>query len=404
MSNLKGKIFVLVIALVLVFASVLSACSGAAPTEEAAPAADDAVAADSSGGDAAAEDAAGETAGEAAAETADMEGVPEIFLREEPLRIAVIRNLPSDDHTKQFLDGARREGEAFGMVVDTFIADNDDAKFQELVAQAITKGYDGLIISHGKADYSYDMLKPAVDAGIQVVTFDTVIEKDGETLPEITTTFQDDFALAELSLGVITELTDGPEKIIKLWWGPGVPPLDRRETIYAPLEEAGEIETLEVIGPTNFQDVQGDIAAKVSAVLAKYPEGTVDAIWGSWDEMAKGAYTALKDAGRTDITLVSIDISNQDMNLMREEGSVWIATAAVDPGLIGMVDMRLLAMQLAGEDTPDNYDLEARLVRASDLKPDTNMLNLGEVVEGWGESNAFNLPWMDALRELHAQQ
>ncbi len=87
--------------------------------------------------------------------------------------------------------------------VDTFIADNDDAKFQELVAQAIQKGYDGMIISHGKKDYSYDMLKPAIDKGMKVVTFDTVIDKDGKNLPEITTTFQDDFKLAELSLNEI---------------------------------------------------------------------------------------------------------------------------------------------------------------------------------------------------------
>ncbi len=332
----------------------------------------------------------------------DLAGVPDALKSGKQIKVAVIRNLPADDHTKQFLDGARSEGEAFGFKVDTFIADNDDAKFQELVDQAIAKGYDGLIISHGKKDYSYDMLKPAVDKGIKVVTFDTVIEKDGKGLPEITRTFQDDFALAKLSLGVINEVAD-PAKVIKLWWGPGVPPLDRRETIYAPLEKEGHLETLEVIGPTNFQDVQGDIATKVGAVLAKYPEGSVDAIWGSWDEMAKGAYTALKEAGRTDIKLVSIDISNQDINLMREPGSVWIATAAVDARLIGLVDMRLLAKKFAGEETPDEYDLEARLVRQSDLKPDTTMANLGDVVEGWGTSDAFDEPWMKTLRAKYGK-
>ncbi|HIP73037.1 MAG TPA: sugar ABC transporter substrate-binding protein, partial [Anaerolineae bacterium] len=104
-------------------------------------------------------DAGADTANTPAEDNA-LEGVPEALITDEPLKIAVIRNLPSDDHTKQFLEGARTEGESFGFVVDTFIADNDDAKFQELVAQAITKGYDGLIISHGKQDYSYDMLKP----------------------------------------------------------------------------------------------------------------------------------------------------------------------------------------------------------------------------------------------------
>ena len=385
MLTSSKKLFVLLVILLM----VVAACTAG---EEAAS--------DTVSEPAETESEVADTSDEEAEEPA-LEGVPDVFAsREEPLEIAVIRNLPSDDHTKQFLDGARTEGECLGFNVDTFISDNDDARFQELVAQAITKGYDGMVISHGKQDYSYDMLAPAVDAGIEVVTFDTVIDKDGQDLAEITTTFQDDFALAELSLGEIAELRDDdePVRVIKLWFGPGVPPLDRRETIYKTFEEEGLIETLETVGPTNFQDVQGDIASKVGALLAKYPPGTVDAIWGSWDEMAKGAYTALKDAGRDDIQLISIDVSNQDMNLMREEGSVWLSTAAVDPRLIGIVDMRLLAMQFAGEETPDNYDLEARLIKASDLEPDTNMETLHEVVEGWGESDAFNQPWMDTLR------
>jgi simple sugar transport system substrate-binding protein len=319
--------------------------------------------------------------------------------------IAVIRNLPSDDHTKQFLDGTRTEGQAFGFKVDTFIADNDDVKFQELVEQAIQRNYDGLIISHGKKDYSYDMLKPAIDKGMKVITFDTVIEKNGITLPDITTTFQDDFALAEQSLSEIAALSKNgePVRVIKLWFGPGIPPLDRRQEIYAKFEQEGKIVTLETIGPTNFQDVQGDIAAKISAVLAKYPKDTIDAVWGSWDEMAKGAYQAMKENGRMEIELISIDISNQDINLMRESGSNWRSTAAVDPTLIGQVNMRLLAKKFAGESTPDNYDLEAKLIKQEQLKPDTNMLNLHEVVEGWGVSNAFNEPWMDTLRANYSK-
>ncbi len=311
-------------------------------------------------------------------------------------KVAVIRNLTSDDHTKQFLDGARSEGESFGFKVDTFISDGDDAKFQELVAQAIQKGYDGLVISHGKKDYSYDMLKPAIDKGMKVVTFDTVAQKDGKNLEGVTFTSQDDEKLAELSLTEIAALTK-PAKVIKVWFG-GLPPLDRRDSIYKQFEKDGKIKTLEVIGPSNMQDVQGDISAKVSAILAKYPKGTVDAIWGSWDEMAKGAFKAVKDANRTDIKLISIDISNQDMNLMREEGSVWMSTAAVDPKLIGLVNMRLLAKKLAGEQTPENYSLEAKLVKKDQLKADTNMLTLKDVVDGWGKSDAFNEKWMDTLR------
>jgi simple sugar transport system substrate-binding protein len=333
------------------------------------------------------------------ATTKKLDGVPEGV--QGGIKIGVIRNLPSDDHTKQFLDGARSEGESFGFKVDTFIAENDDAKFQELVAQAVQKDYDGLIISHGKKDYSYDMIKPALDKGMKVVTFDTVVDKDGKSFDEVTTTFQDDFKLAQLSLDEISALsTDGkPVRVIKLWFGPGVPPLDRRQTIYEKYEKDNKIKTLEIIGPTNFQDVQGDVGAKVSSILAKYPKGSVDAIWGSWDEMAKGGYKAMKENNRTDIKLISIDVSNQDINFMREDKSNWLSTAAVDPRLIGLMDMRLMAKKLAGEQTPKTYDLEAKLIKKEDLKEGINMMNLKEVIDGWGKSDEFNEDWMDKLRK-----
>lgn len=244
------------------------------------------------------------------------------------------------------------------------------------------------------------MIKPAIDKGMKVVTFDTLAEKDGKQLEKITSTAQDDKKLAELSLGEIAKLSkDGkPVRVIKVWFGPGVPPLDRRNEIYKQYEADKKIITLEIVGPTNMDDIQGDISTKMSAILAKYPVGTVDAIWGSWDEMAKGANKAVLDAKRKDITLISIDVSNQDINLMRETGSIWKATAAVDPKLIGLVNMRLLAKKLKGEETPATYNLEAKLIKAEQLKADTTMLTLNTIIEGWGISNAFDEPWMKDLR------
>ncbi|MER2123517.1 MULTISPECIES: sugar ABC transporter substrate-binding protein [Exiguobacterium] len=321
------------------------------------------------------------------------------------VKIAVIRNLASDDHTKQFLDGARSEGEALGFKVSTFISEGNDVKFKELVAQAIQQDYDGLIISHGKEDYAYDMIKPAVDKGLKVVTFDTVTKKKGTALKGVTETFQNDHQLAKLSLDEVTKVTDKkPVRVIKLWFGPGFAPLDRRQEIYKTYEADGKIKTLETVGPTNFQDVQGDIATKMNAILAKYPKGSIDAVWGAWDEVAKGAYKSLKDNKRQEIPLISIDVSNQDINLMREKGSNWVSTSAVDPFLIGQTDMRLLAKKIAGEKTPDSFDLDAKLVEQKALKQDTTMYNLDTIIKGWSTSDKFNEPWMDRLRDVHKKQ
>lgn len=71
-----------------------------------------------------------------------------------PIRIAVIRNLGSDDNTTQFVAGALQEGKKLGFKISTFLSNGDDAKFQDFVNQAISQKYDGIILSQGRDPYS----------------------------------------------------------------------------------------------------------------------------------------------------------------------------------------------------------------------------------------------------------
>ncbi|SDN39221.1 sugar ABC transporter substrate-binding protein [Acetanaerobacterium elongatum] len=330
-------------------------------------------------------------------------------------KVAVVRNLAAGDHTQQFLDGCVSEGKSFGFTVDTYVTDGDDAKTQEVVAQCISKGYNGIILSHGQLSYTYDMLKPARDAGIEVVTFDSMPMKGGdakgELLQGVTSTAQDDQALAQLSLdSMLSEYQAKggklPMKVLKTFMGPGIPPLDRRNVVYTKYEQEGKIKTLEVIAPSDPANARGDMTNKTAAILPKYPAGSVDAIWGCYDELAKGVLQALNDAGRTDIPMYTIDVSNDDINLMRTNNKVWRSTAAVDPKLIGIVDMRLLASKFAGVETPDYYNLSASSIKTDELKPDTSMTTLNQVVKGWGDAStdaSFNLPWMDTLRKQNSK-
>ena len=310
-------------------------------------------------------------------------------------KVAVVRNLAAGDHTQQFLDGCVSEGKKFGWTVDTFVTDGDDAKAQETVAQVIAKGYDGLIVSHGQLSYSYDMLKPARDKGMAVVTFDTMPFKGGDAngllLDGVTSTAQNDQALAELSLGYMMKEFEAkggkyPMKVLKTFMGPGIPPLDRRNEIYAKLEDEGKIKTLEVIAPSDSANARGDMTNKTAAILPKYPEGSVDAIWGCYDELAKGVLQALNDAGRTDIPMYTIDVSNDDIQLMVKNPQVWKSTAAVDPKLIGIVDTRLLALKLLGAETPSYFDLNASNIETTQLSAETTMGDLGKIVDGWGDA------------------
>ena len=219
-------------------------------------------------------------------------------------RVAYVLNGTSTDIFKMAFDGAVKEGALYGIKVDVFTADGDDVRFQDIVNQCAQQGYQGMIISHGKPQYSYDLVKNVVAKGIKVVTFDTVIaDSAGKGVPGVTTTFQSDQEMARLTLDYILDvlLKDRPRpiKVLKLWRGPGIPPFDRRQETYLKYEQAGKIKTLEVLGPSNPADSEGSIAMVVSSILPKYPKGTVDVIWSAYDAYARGAYRRIAVGNKT---------------------------------------------------------------------------------------------------------
>lgn len=336
---------------------------------------------------------------EAAGSNTPIEGVPDRFANGEPLKIKVIRKIGGDDHTAQFLAGAKQEGEAFGFQVDVFTANGDTAKFHDAINQALNQDYDGFIISHGDDDATVNDVQKIVDAGKSVVAFDSnanLTSVDGVTLVS-----QDDEGLATLALDQLVKETKGEANIAYLWVD-GFPPMVRRNKVYEDvLEKNPGIKEVERFGIASA-DTSVQTQNAVSAMLNKYPKGELDAIFATWDAFAIGAARALKEAGREEVKIYGIDVSNADLQEIQREGSAWKSTAAVDPKLIGAVNMRLLAKKLAGEQTPQTYDLEASLISQEELqasKDPVNMVNLNEIIEGWGQSTEFEEDWMKTLRE-----
>lgn len=319
-------------------------------------------------------------------------------------RVAYVLNGTSTDIFKMAFDGAIREGTYYGIKVDVFTSDGDDVRFQDIIHQCAQQGYQGMIISHGKPQYAYDLIKTIVARGIKVVTFDTVIQdSEGKGIAGITTMFQSDQEMARLALDYICDvlLKDAPKpiRVLKLWRGPGIPPFDRRQETYKKYEDAKKIKTLEVLGPTNPADSEGSIASVVASILPKYPKGTVDVIWSAYDAYARGAYKALIEANRSDIPLVSIDISNQDINYMRAPDKIWKACVATHFSNIGISAVRLVAQKLMDDPTPAEYILQPSVIFADQLTPEANVTNLGSIIKGYGVNNDNISPWMADLRK-----
>ncbi|KAB8139433.1 sugar ABC transporter substrate-binding protein [Gracilibacillus oryzae] len=344
------------------------------------------------------DESSSDSGSEEPSDTADLEGVPEAFQAEEALKIMVVRKIGGDDHTAQFLAGAQQEATALGMEVDTFSANGDTETFYNTIQQAIDQQYDGLVISHGDDARTVEMVQQARDAGIEVVTFDS--EPKLKDVEGVTLTSQNDEALAQLVLDKLVE-EQGPEAKIGYLWVDGFPPMVRRNNVYTSvLEENPGIEEVKRFGDAT--DPQMKTQNAVSAWLTELPEGELDAIFATWDAFATGATRALIEAGREEVAIYGIDVSNADLQLMQQEGSPWKYTAAVDPKLIGAVNVRLLAKKLAGEETPQEYSLEPSLISQEELNAsgeEVNMETLSEVIEGWGQSDAFLEDWMVTLKE-----
>lgn len=334
--------------------------------------------------------------------SAEIENLPAAIADKDQIKLKVIRKIGGDDHTAQFLAGAKQEGEALGFKVDTFSANGDTAKFLDALDQAADSGYDGVVVSHVDDPASVAAVQKLRDKGIEVVAFDS--DAALAEIAGVTMTSQDDEALAQFALDQLVKEQGEDAKIVYLWVD-GFPPMVRRNNVYQDtLAKYTGIKEVGRFGVAVNTSVETQNA--VAALLTKHPKGEIDAIFATWDAFAIGANRALVEAGRTEIKIYGIDVSNADLQVMQEDNSPWVATAAVDPKMIGSVNVRLLAKKIAGEETPATYNLEASLVDQENLKKSSapvNMVTLAEIIPGWGTTDAFEEDWMKSLKAVNSK-
>ena len=269
--------------------------------------------------------------------------------------------LAPSDIFQMWSQTAKETAEALGMEYNAFFCGGSDTTWQDTVSQCAAAGYDGLLLSHGGQNYAYTFLTDLLRQypNLKIVTFDTPFRDTAgqeRKIPGVTQFFQQDAGFAELLLDyILNELypekvaAGQPVNIIKLWVGPNFnSPFDRRQVGYVKYEQAGLINTLETIGPSDFNNAEASMADVATATLAKYKPGDVDAFWCCYDFYANGVYTALTQGGY-DIPMVSVDISNADIDKMASPNSPWKACATTNWHYNGEFGIRILALEMANE-------------------------------------------------------
>jgi len=119
-----------------------------------------------------------------------------------------------------------------------------------------------------------------------------------------------------------------------------------------------------------------------------------------WDEFAKGAVRAIMQAGLSEkIKVYSVDITNEDIQLMIQPDSPWEATVATDSYSVGRLAVRTAAALVAGEKV-DKYLLVRPELITRQFLLENNITNMDELIKALpalGESSLNWFPWMCTL-------
>lgn len=330
--------------------------------------------------------------------------IPAPFGGEKKIKIALVKEWGTGTHMTMHINGVKNEAAKYGIEVNVIDANNDLQAMAEGIENAVTQGVDAILTSHGKSDALQASIDKALRAGIPVIVFDNDFNVPSDVAPGMLVAMdQYDLMMGLLSqMSLVTYLNGSADVIYNRL--ANIPPTDKRHRIW----EGGILPTYTGINVLETIDLgTSGVMAKsqtaLEAILDADKDNNIDAVYAVWDEYAKGFYNAIISSGKT-IPLFSVDMSDQDLAMMQTHPEIWISSSAVDPTVIGIVQVRLAMLAISGQALPRYYSLTPVLVKASDLptieERPLSMADLSEFYAGWGSTQEFLEDWMADLAAM----
>jgi simple sugar transport system substrate-binding protein len=301
-----------------------------------------------------------------------------------PVKIALIQNSGAGDYFEQWTVGLRKQAAAAGFEVQIYDAKANPGKQANDMKTAIESGVKGIIVDHGLAGTMCPLIRQATEAGIAVVVYDIEIT---DCAPKAVETEQNDAQLATL---VLTQMAKDLGDSIPVGYVNvlGIAPFDRRDVVWKKFVPEHKWAQKFFVGKFTHA-VATDNARLVDAALKAHPG--VKGIFAAYDELAKGAISAIEQNGLSlKVAAYGIDISNADIELMTKKDSPWKATGTADPRAVGAAVTRTLALEVAGQLgskevvfpgalVTRSFLLENRIKNMDDLRARMPALNLANV-------------------------
>jgi simple sugar transport system substrate-binding protein len=318
--------------------------------------------------------------------------IPQVFSdpRRKP-RVVLLRGVGEGAFLMRFLAGAQSMADALGIELSESNVQGGWERMAAVLEAAITQQVDAVIISHSQASLQ-PLIERALGLGIKVVAVDALISH-----PQVPEIEQDDMLIGFMLARQLAVDTGGDAQVIYVNVNEFAP-LEKRDRIWQDFKwrypNIKQLDHLGAVTTNTAEDTQGLVAA----ALAQHPNTT--AVLAMWDEFAKGAVRAIMAAGQAErVKVYSVDITDEDIGMMTEPGSPWVATVATDAYNIGRLAMRAATALVAGEQVNHYILVEPQLITQQFLRQHqiTNMEELVAALPALGESQLIWPDWMKAL-------
>jgi ribose transport system substrate-binding protein len=272
----------------------------------------------------------------------------------ENFRIAFMQVFPDNPFWQALKEGVEDRAAENGVTVET-ISLPTSSGVSDQVAQmedAVTSGYDGIILGTIDAAGIVQGIQAANEAGIPVIAVDTA-PAGGELVSLIQT---DNVAASRLAGEFIAEQLGGEGKILNLQGDMANQTAQaRNEGLHQALDEYEDITVIDQ--SANWLQEEG--LSITENILTSDPD--LNGIFAANDPPALGALQALRSAGREDdIFIVGFDAIPDAVEAIKN-GDM-LATVAQFPRVMGTLGVDLLVLHLNGEEVPELVDSGALLV------------------------------------------
>lgn len=202
-------------------------------------------------------------------------------------------------------------------------------------------------------------IKKALDAGIKIVNFDIVINVDGVYR---VAGDNEDMGVQGAKYIVDKIGKEGTTVILEVPTSGSVSELRKKGFMDKIAEIAPNMKLLTYATKFTREDGLKDFAD----ILTKNPK--IDAVYSMDDETSIGALQAIKEAGRTDIKVITGGGGMQEyFNMMPENKDIWIQSALYSPAMVkDAVDIALKALK--GENPPMTTIIPTTIVDRDNYK------------------------------------